>query len=53
MFWNELIDYKYYWSDMSKNIKKYIFSYNICQRNKVSKYCLYSEMQVLLHSEEL
>ena len=48
----ELIDYKYYWSDISKDIKNYIFSYNICQRIKVSRYCLYSKMQVLLHSEE-
>ena len=48
----ELIDHKYYWSDMSKNVKNYVFSYNICQRVKVSRHCLYSEMQVLLHSEE-
>ena len=48
----ELIDCKYYWSDMSKDVKNYIFSYNICQRVKVSRHCLYSEMQVLLHSEE-
>ena len=48
----ELINHKYYWSDMSKDVKNYIFSYNIYQRIKVSKYCLYNEMQVLLHSEE-
>ena len=49
----KLINCKYYWSDMSKDVKNYIFSYNICQRIKVSKHCLYSEMQMLLHSEEL
>ena len=26
----KLINYKYYWSDMSKDIKNYIFLYNIC-----------------------
>ena len=26
----ELIDCKYYWSDMSKDVKNYVFSYNIC-----------------------
>ena len=26
----KLIDHKYYWSDMSKDIKNYIFLYNIC-----------------------
>ena len=49
----ELIDCKYYWSDMSKDVKNYIFSYNICQRVKVSRHCLYSEMQMLLQSERL
>ena len=49
----ELINCKYYWNDISKDIKNYIFLYNICQRIKVSRYCLYSEMQMLLHSEEL
>ena len=48
----KLIDHKYYWNDISKDVKNYIFSYNICQRVKVSRHCLYSEMQVLLHSEE-
>ena len=48
----ELIDHKYYWNDINKDIKNYIFLYNICQRIKVSKYCLYSKMQILLHSEE-
>ena len=26
----ELIDCKYYWNDMSKDVKNYIFLYNIC-----------------------
>ena len=26
----ELIDHKYYWNNMSKDVKNYIFSYNIC-----------------------
>ena len=47
----ELIDHKYYWSDMSKDVKNYVFSYDICQRVKVSRHCLYSKMQVLLQSE--
>ena len=49
----ELIDYKYYWNDMSKDIKNYIFLYNIYQRIKVSRHYLYSEMQILLQSEKL
>ena len=27
----KLMSYKYYWSKLTKNIKKYVFSYNICQ----------------------
>ena len=49
----ELIDCKYYWNDINKNVKNYIFSYNIYQRVKVSRHCLYSEMQMLLQSERL
>ena len=26
----ELINHKYYWSNISKDVKNYIFSYNIC-----------------------
>ena len=26
----KLINYKYYWSDMNKDMKNYIFLYNIC-----------------------
>ena len=47
----ELIDCKYYWSDISKDIKNYIFLYNICQRVKVSRHHLYNKMQMLLQSE--
>ena len=40
----KLIDCKYYWNDINKDVKNYIFSYNICQRIKVSRHCLYSKM---------
>jgi len=49
----ELMSCKYYWSELVKDVKKYVFSCNICQRVKVSKHCSYDEMQVLPHSNSL
>ncbi len=49
----ELVSHKYYWPELAKDVKKYVFSCNICQRVKVSKHCLYDEMQMLPHSNSL
>jgi len=49
----ELVSCKYYWLKLVKDVKKYVFSCNICQRVKVSKHHLYDEMQVLPHSNSL
>ena len=43
----KLMLYKYYWSKLTKNIKKYVFSYNIYQQVKTSKHHSYSKMQLL------
>ena len=49
----ELVSRKYYWSKLAKDVKKYVFSCNICQRVKVPKHYSYGEMQMLLHSNSL
>jgi len=49
----ELVSHKYYWLKLVKDVKKYVFSCNICQRMKTSKHHSYDEMQVLLHSNSL
>jgi len=45
----ELVSCKYYWSKLAKDVKKYVFSCNICQRVKVFRHHSYDEMQTLLH----
>ncbi len=40
---------KYYWLKLTKDVKKYVFSCNICQRVKASKHHSYDEMQTLPH----
>ncbi len=49
----ELVSCKYYWPKLTKDVKKYVFSCNICQRVKVSKHCSYGEMQALPHLNSL
>ena len=40
----ELINRKYYWENMPKNVKFYMDSYNICQRVKMKRYTFYDEL---------
>ncbi len=49
----ELVSCKYYWPKLAKDVKKYVFSCNICQRVKVLKHCSYDKMQTLPHSNSL
>jgi len=44
------VSHKYYWLKLIKDVKKYVFSCNICQRMKVSRHCSYDKMQALPHS---
>ncbi len=46
----ELVSHKYYWPELAKDVKKYVFSCNICQRVKVFKHHSYGKMQTLPHS---
>ena len=45
----ELLSCKYYWYELSEDVKKYVFSYDMCQKVKVSRHHSYSNMQSLLH----
>ncbi len=49
----ELVSHKYYWPELAKDVKKYVFSCNICQRVKASRHHSYDEMQTLPHSNSL
>ncbi len=49
----ELVSRKYYWPKLVKDVKKYVFSCNICQRVKASRHHSYDEMQTLPHSNSL
>jgi len=49
----ELVSHKYYWLKLAKDVKKYVFSCNICQRVKASKHHSYDKMQTLPHSNSL
>ncbi len=49
----ELVSHKYYWLKLAKDVKKYVFSCNICQRVKMFKHCSYDKMQTLPHSNSL
>ncbi len=46
----ELVSCKYYWLKLAKDVKKYVFSCDICQRVKVPKHHSYDKMQTLPHS---
>jgi hypothetical protein len=45
---NELLDRKYYWKSMIKNVKEYINTCDICQRVKMKCHLLYDELKSLL-----
>ncbi len=45
---NELLDCKYYWKSMIKNVKEYINTYDICQRVKMKRHLSYDELRSLL-----
>ena len=44
---SELLDCKYYWKSMIKNVKKYINTYDICQRIKMKHHLSYDELELL------
>ncbi len=43
----EILKRKYWWQNMTSNVSNYIKTYNVCQRTKVRRYKLYSEIQSL------
>jgi len=49
----KFMSHKYYWLKLAKDVKKYVFSCNICQRVKASRHHSYDEMQALPHSNSL
>ncbi len=44
---NELLDCKYYWKSMIKNVKEYINTCDICQRVKIKCHLSYDELRSL------
>ena len=48
----KLMLHKYYWSELTKNIKKYVFSCNIYQWVKTFRHHSYSKMQSLSQSSD-
>ncbi len=44
---SELLDHKYYWKSMIKNIKEYINTCDICQRVKMKHHLSYDELKSL------
>ena len=48
----ELLSCKYYWHELSEDVKKYVFSCDMCQKIKVSRHHSYSDMQSLLCSTD-
>ncbi len=45
---SELLDCKYYWKSMIKNVKEYINTCDICQRVKIKRHLSYDELRLLL-----
>jgi len=45
----KLVSHKYYWSELTENVKKYVFLCDVYQHVKTSKHHLYDEMQLLLY----
>jgi len=48
----KLVSHKYYWSELTENMKKYIFLYDVYQHVKMFRHHLYDEMQLLLCSND-
>ena len=48
----ELLSCKYYWYELSEDVKKYVFLCDMYQKMKVSRHYLYSDMQSLLCSSD-
>ncbi len=44
---SELLDCKYYWKSMIKNVKEYIDTCDICQRVKMKRHLSYDELKSL------
>ncbi len=44
---SELLDCKYYWKSMIKNVKEYINTCDICQRVKMKHHLSYDELRLL------
>ncbi len=44
---SELLNCKYYWKSMIKNVKEYINTCDICQRVKMKRYLSYDELRSL------
>jgi len=44
---SELLDCKYYWKSMIKNVKEYINTCDICQRVKIKCHLSYNELRSL------
>ena len=44
----ELLSCKYYWYELSEDVKKYVFSCDMCQKMKALRHHSYSDMQSLL-----
>ncbi len=49
---SELLDCKYYWKSMIKNVKKYINTCDICQRVKMKRHLSYNELRSLFQSTD-
>jgi len=49
---SELLDCKYYWKSMIKNVKEYIDTCDICQRVKIKRHLSYDELRSLFQSTD-
>ncbi len=45
---SELLDCKYYWKSINKDVKKYVNTCDICQRMKMKRHLSYDELRSLL-----
>ncbi len=50
---NELLDCKYYWKSMIKNVKEYINTCDICQRVKMKRHLSYNKLKLLSRFTDL
>ncbi len=50
---SELLDRKYYWKSMIKNVKEYINTCDICQRVKMKRHLSYDELRSLSQFTDL